>query len=78
MKLVLATTRNMQGTRGRLLYLIHSVVAVYIIIKDEFTTFEDAVFWDVILCRLVDSSSKILVPIYQAAYAYMVAHPGRE
>jgi hypothetical protein len=65
----------MHEIRGRLLYLIHNVAAVHIIIKDEFTTVEDSVFWGVIL---VASSSIILVPIYQAAYLYMVPHPGRE
>jgi hypothetical protein len=75
MKLVLATERNTHGIRGRPSYLIYSVV-VYIIIKGEFTTFEDTVFWDVILCKMVDSSSKILVPIYQATY--MVPHPKGE
>jgi hypothetical protein len=75
MKLVLATDRNTHGIRGGLLYLIYSAVVVYIIIKGEFTTSEDTVFWDVVLCRMVDSSFKIFVPIYQATY--VVPHPRR-
>jgi hypothetical protein len=52
------------------------VVVIIIIINGKFKIFEDMVLWDVIMFRIVDSSSKILVPLFQATYK--MQHPRRE